>query len=351
MAAKILHLLRELNIGGIERSTINYSNELVEQGLWIGIFCREGKFNHSNLVNNDVRLFYSNNPVSKTITWYVKTYHEIKKILEEENITIIHFHFRIYLPIIFLLKFFHKNISIIYTHHNVFRDIINHFIIADYVVSLNSHTTDDLPSRLKNKVTEIPHGVYIQKNNKLNGNKRIKNLGFVGRFDSSKGIPTLLNAFKNLLEIYPELNLVLRGEGAYLTDIKKIFYDLRIESNVILEPPKLFLDDIYNNIDLLIVPSIKLEGFGLVIIEAMSFGIPVITSDLEVFKGIVIPNETGLIFDYNSNASLYECLNNMIKNSQYREYLRISSKEYVTKNFHINDTVRAYFELYHSFSA
>ena len=60
------------------------------------------------------------------------------------------------------------------------------------------------------------------------------------------------------------------------------------------------MNDIYRNIDLLIVPSIEPEAFSLVILEAMSHGIPVIATNIGAHIELIENNKTGCLVDIRS---------------------------------------------------
>jgi glycosyltransferase involved in cell wall biosynthesis len=68
------------------------------------------------------------------------------------------------------------------------------------------------------------------------------------------------------------------------------------------------IEEIFNNIDCLIVPTIINEAFGRVIIEAFSYGIPVVCSNRGGMPEIVDHQKTGFLFDPDQKYGLYNCL-------------------------------------------
>jgi len=103
---------------------------------------------------------------------------------------------------------------------------------------------------------------------------------YVGTLQPRKNIVTLINAFQKINQIYPELELVIAGKKGWLyQQIFETVIDLGLENNVFFTD---FITDnqlvyLYQNAFCLVMPSLY-EGFGLPVLEAMSFGCPVISS-------------------------------------------------------------------------
>jgi len=113
--------------------------------------------------------------------------------------------------------------------------------------------------------------------------------GCLGRQTEEKGHSVLISAFKMLIDgLAPEdkgkHRLILAGGGSLQGDLEKQVIDKGLEGRVVITGMLPYKDLIkyYSTFDYFVHPSLA-EGFGLVLIEAMMVGIPVIASDLEVF--------------------------------------------------------------------
>ncbi len=134
------------------------------------------------------------------------------------------------------------------------------------------------PKTLQTANTEIPSWLPTQKN--------IPYLLHVGVFEKRKNIPTLLQAFKKLKEAgYPhQLVLVGKGNGKINSDdsieIHRTIEALFLEDEIIMPGylPDELLSVVYENASLYVFPSIN-EGFGIPILEAFQFGVPVIVAN------------------------------------------------------------------------
>ncbi|MDC6480843.1 glycosyltransferase family 1 protein [Flavobacteriaceae bacterium] len=113
----------------------------------------------------------------------------------------------------------------------------------------------------------------------------------IGSFERRKDLITLVKAFK--LVSHPNLKLVLagaqiiNGNSEVLDQIKTFIVENKLKSKVILAGyvSKEEASVLYKNARIYVFPSLD-EGFGIPILEALSFSLPVICSDIDVFKEI-----------------------------------------------------------------
>lgn len=218
------------------------------------------------------------------------------------------FHFPSFQPEIDFL--FHRKLKdktkICFFHAEVSgRGIIGHFynrVISDrflkkmekiIVTSPRMLENHDVLKKYKDKIEVVPlfvdtaHFYYREHNRK---NEILDRLGvskqnakivlYVGRFGRYKGLEYLVEAFRTLPANYV---LVMIGRGPKKPLIQELVKKLKLENRV------LFLENIshddlpgfYSAADVFVLPSIdKGEAFGIVVLEAMACGVPVITTEL-----------------------------------------------------------------------
>jgi glycosyltransferase involved in cell wall biosynthesis len=104
-----------------------------------------------------------------------------------------------------------------------------------------------------------------------------KELLFVGRLDASKGIETLLLAFKEVSNKI-DTRLTIVGAGREASKLVSLTKALRLPVTFLGQIPNQDMPDIYNQADLLVLPSFS-EGMPSVVLEAMACATPVIASD------------------------------------------------------------------------
>jgi glycosyltransferase involved in cell wall biosynthesis len=154
---------------------------------------------------------------------------------------------------------------------------------AEQIVALTERMAASVAnfSHLEDKCVVVGNGIDPERF-PANQHRQYKTqkLLYVGRLDARKGILDLIEAFATLSIKYPELSLTVVGDGPLAAKVKHSLVDLGIAHRVSLMPKvdQAELSSIYHHHDILVVPSLY-EAFGLVTLEGMSAGIPVLSSD------------------------------------------------------------------------
>lgn len=155
---------------------------------------------------------------------------------------------------------------------------------ADKIIALSSNMKKHIEWFTRNsddKIKIIGNGVDLKVFN-CNSKRTFNNnrMLFVGRLDYQKAIFDLLDGFKLLKQRNSELQLSIIGSGPLECKIMDFIKDNNFNEDIKLigKVKQTLLSQFYNSSDLVVLPSIN-EGFGLVILEAMACGTPVITSD------------------------------------------------------------------------
>lgn len=166
----------------------------------------------------------------------------------------------------------------------------------------------------KSKLVVIYNGVQIKpkSNTFTSNNKTYYKLLFVGRFDYQKGIDILSKAI-NLLSKENTNNFyefTLIGEAVNNEDKIQFKDSENIKINELgwLKPYQ--LEDQYLKHDVLVIPS-RWEGFAMVPLEAMSYGLPIIASDIDAFRELEDPNKHHIDFFELNAHSLFDYLKNI----------------------------------------
>lgn len=211
-------------------------------------------------------------------------------------------------------KFPNKNKTLI-PRVNLKRKAIIH---ADHIICISNSTKSDLEDIYKvhsDKISVIHLGVTINpKYNRIRDNnlENEKFLLFVGKRHGYKNFLTLLTAFGKSKYLQKSFKLVLFG-GEKLSNEEKDLIDKYNLSNRIYIPniDDETLENLYFNASALIYPSLY-EGFGLPIIEAMSFGCPVFASNTSSI--LEIGGDAVFYFNpYNLEDIIYVLENTLIR--------------------------------------
>jgi len=138
--------------------------------------------------------------------------------------------------------------------------------------------------------------------------KNTYQLLFVGRFGKVKGIEFIISALPKILNKFPNAKLNIVGEGKYKNNLIKIVKMLKLDKSVKfigwIEHNK--LTSYYKNSSIFVMPSICPEAFGLVGIEAMSVGRPVIASNVGGIAEWLDDGETGYLVNPGNSEQIAE---------------------------------------------
>lgn len=174
------------------------------------------------------------------------------------------------------------------------------------------------------KITIIPNftQLNIKKNLQLETAKTNKfNILYVGTLSKAKGTDILIRAFKKILETQKNIHLTLVGSGTMIEDYRRLVKELGIADNVTFTGRLGEEDKIayYAKADLFVHPAIWQEPFGRTMLEAMSFNIPLVVSDVGAPPEIV--DAAGLIFRNGDVEDLKKKIESIIENPELKQKL------------------------------
>lgn len=198
-----------------------------------------------------------------------------------------------------------------------------------------------------------PRVFYIDSEQVYKANS--KSILFVGRLSEKKGVIYLIKAFKILQEKYSGLKLDIVGSGNQKPRLKKISSKLNLENIVCFhgDLPHEELADYLRNALVFVGPSIEAkngdqEGFGLVFVEAMLCGCPVIGTNTGGIPDIIINGETGLLIKQKNPEAIANAIEKVLKNNRLRQKLIKNGYEYARKNFTQDKIIKKYYKIYNS---
>ncbi|WP_178847903.1 glycosyltransferase [Alistipes finegoldii] len=194
--------------------------------------------------------------------------------------------------------------------------------MSDAIIFVNKFQMEKYDARIKRKSHYIPNGIpdslpatrqdYIQELGLTPG----KYVLSVGRITPEKGFDCLTRAFARLNTDY---KLVIAGgvetESAYLNDLKSVLPQKKIVFTGYVYGEK--LNQLYTYAGLYVLPSYN-EGFPLVLLEAMSYGLDVLVSDIPATHLVDLPADD--YFGKGDDKELAEKMNSRLQHPQRRVY-------------------------------
>jgi glycosyltransferase involved in cell wall biosynthesis len=169
-------------------------------------------------------------------------------------------------------------------------------------------------------------------------------VGTMSRLIEQKGLSYGLQAFAQVQDQHPNALLVVSGSGVLHEVLEAEAKSLKLRAHFIgWQPDPL---QVLAGYDLLLMPSLW-EGFGLVLLEAMAQGLPIIASRVSAIPEVVHHNETGLLVAPRDVSALADALNQLLDNSHTRQQFGEAAQQRLQTMFHVDkmaeDTASLYF--------
>lgn len=291
----------------------------------------------------------------------LKIAREIKKIVEENNIKIIHAHDnnasinayiskRIYMLDIKIISHIHscypwlKTSGIKKNIDKLFRKKYDYNIacgktVYEYYESNSKYINNDNTTILSNAIDV--DNIIRNKNSgfesvydKYNIPKCKNIIGFVGRMVKLKGLIPFITEISNFKKEFEDSRILLIGSGELEDTIKNLIKDLELEELFILVGNQENVYQFYPIIDIMFLSSLY-EGLPMVVLEAMSFGKPIVSTDVGSLNEVIDNNYNGFLVEKQNYRELIEKILYLKNNDSIKKIYGENSTEKIKENYNI----------------
>ena len=278
---------------------------------------------------------------------------QIKKVLEEENFDILHIHEPLVgspLSLNALIASNTVNVGTFHAYHSKPRAYwLGKPIFKKLLTKLHGKIAVSKPARefvgrhLPADYQIIPNGVDIERfclegpvvegfaDGKLN-------ILFVGRLEKRKGLDYLLGACRRIKGRFPDIRLIVVGPGTRL----RPKYEKMIEEKGLTDVvfvgfvSETELPKYYRTAHVFCSPATGGESFGIILLEAMASGKPVVASDIEGYANVVTHGEDGLLFPPKDEEALAGAISSLLADKSLHHAMglkgRLKAESYSWKN-------------------
>lgn len=150
--------------------------------------------------------------------------------------------------------------------------------------------------------------------------------GIVARISQEKCIPLLIKCFADVLATTPNANLIIVGGGGALDECRQLAAQLQIEKSVCFAGEQLRVQDYYSIFNVFCLPSVR-EAFGLVLVEAMQFGVPIVATAVGGIVEVVRDNVDGILVEPNNQPALANAMLTMAQDANLRTTMGHAARE------------------------
>ena len=208
--------------------------------------------------------------------------------------------------------------------------LMSHFVYK--VVGVSIPTSGDLMKYEKispRKIVTVLNGIdgaqYVAPVDKqkkrtelgIKGNGPVIGLGV--RLSLQKGITYLLQAMPEITKRYPDVTLVIAGEGNCEEDLRREATRIGIDGNTVFIGPRLDMPEVLKALDLYVLPSLW-EGLPMVLLEAMAAGCPIVATKVGGSPTVISDGENGSLVEPMDPKALAREIIRLLGNEQLRSY-------------------------------
>ena len=175
-------------------------------------------------------------------------------------------------------------------------------------------------------------------------------LGIVASLTPGKGHADLLDAVRSLACRFPEIRLLIIGDGPLKPTLAHICAESGISRHVAFLGHRSDVRRILPALDIFILPSYK-EGLPMSILEAMAAGAAVIATTVGAVPSVISNNQTGLLFLPGEIRQMEKKIRLLIKNSRLRRRIADAAKIFVKTHYGASKMASAYAKVYRELAA
>ena len=163
-------------------------------------------------------------------------------------------------------------------------------------------------------------------------------LGMACRLVEQKGIPYALEAMRRIRSDFPRAHLVIAGDGEQASELRRLASRLGLADRVHWLGWRADAADLMAAFDVFLLPSLR-EGFGLVLLEAMSRRLPIVASHVGAIPEIVIDGETGILVEPRNVDELAKAMTRLLNDRALRKYMGLLGAARLEEHFSVERMV------------
>lgn len=356
---KVLQIVPQLEVGGVETGTLNVVQALVQRGHQALVVSNGGALvpRLEQMGGRHWRL-----PVHRKTPWTAwAMVREVARIILEERVDVIHARSRVP-AIIGYLAWRRAARALAITDG---RDRLPVFVTTCHgfyrphwfsypatwgraVIAVSDAMARHLLEQFRvapEQLRMIPRGVdlaqYPFRDITQDPPRSCWTIGVVGRLTPIKGHAPLLKAMAAVVKLVPKVLLLVVGDAppekaAYEQELRRLVEQLGLEKAVSFVGRRDDVPQLLATTDLLVMPSTYHEGFGRVVIEAGAAGVPVIASRVGGIVDVLEDHRTGLLVPPNDPAALSHAIVRLLKDRPFAAGLAKTFRAKVEQEFSLD---------------
>ena len=359
-----MQITHDLAIGGLQQVVVNICRSIDRDKFDVSVLCLRTLGEFVPEVES-LGIKVHSLPQKERGTDYL-SFLKVAKILRQEKIEVIHTHNT--------QPFIDGTIgallsgvkTIVHTDHaRNFPDKLRYMLaehIMSYfaysVVGVSEHTSANLINYEKispKKIMTIENGIdgsrfeieidRQEKKRELGIRNNGPVIGLGVRLAKQKGITYLLQALPQVIKAFPDITLVIVGDGELKEELQREAMQLDIENNVLFLGARLDIPELLKLFDIYVLPSLW-EGMPMVLLEAMAAGCPVVATDVGGVSKVIEDKQSGLLVASQNPEQLAVAIIQLLADEQLQKEYTQKGLQKFKKKFSAEIMTKQYERVY-----
>ncbi|HEX8948357.1 MAG TPA: glycosyltransferase family 4 protein [Dissulfurispiraceae bacterium] len=361
---KLMQITHDLRIGGLQQVVVNICRAIDRERFDISVLCLRslGEF-VPEVEETGSKVIYL--PQTLNGTDYL-SFLKVARILKQEKVDVIHTHNTQPFVDGTLGAVMSGVRTIVHTDHARNFPDKRRYMLAEWLVSHRAYKVVGVSEPVSQnlikyekisprKVITIPNGVdasrydiavdRAHKKKELKITREGPVIGLGARLIKQKGISYLLKAMPELIVRFPDITLLIAGEGDYGETLKKEAEELGVGRHTLFAGSRTDMPELLKVLDLYVLPTLG-EGLPMVLLEAMAAGCPIIATDVGGNYMAVRHGENGSLVEPANAPLLAAEIIRVLEDKGLRARYARKGKELFMKHFSAQIMTRRYEKLY-----
>ena len=310
---KVLHLTSHLDVGGISRYIQLLGTMMIQRGHRVDVAsgggALEGEFEQGGM--KTYRFEIRKKSILSPALYFPLS--RIAGLIRNENYDVIHAHTRVTQALSFFLRRM-TGVPTVSTYHGFFKYNFGRKAFpfwADRIVAISAPVAEELQSlhhAPPARIRVVGNAIDIQKSELRLSQKNSKIIRLkygisekaivvssIARLVQDKGHEILIRAMAELLPSFPDIFILMAGDGREKANLERLIAELKLEGHAALVPSVLDISEILAVTDIFAHPAFYREGFGLAIAEAMAARKPVVITNISAINQLFRPGECSVM--------------------------------------------------------
>ncbi len=352
---KILQILPELNVGGVETGTVDFARYLVEHKHESIVVSNGGRL-VEQLVKEGSR-HYALPVHTKSLFSMIHSYRKLVEILHKENVDVVHARSRVPAWIAYFAARKAKTVFITTCHGYYSNQPFSRVMgLSKLVIVISEviarHMIHDFKVPSEN-IRLIPRSVDLQKFNverKTDATAPV--IAIVGRLSPIKGHEYFLRSMVKVVRSKPFCKVWIIGDAPaskpeYRQELEVLSRRLGLRNHVEFLGNRSDIPQLLSQVDVMVMATVTQEAFGRVIIEAQAAGVPVVATKIGGIVEVVEHEKTGLLVLPKDTETMADAVLRLINEQKFAQGLIANAKKKIADKYTLKHMAEATLKVYH----